>query len=136
MAQVVDPPFVSANPPTTEAVAKQIVRKSIKAKQAKQAKAPSRTGAAFFNKLERDTTGLYDHLEGPVLKELNRIVEELAGARSGGGDAAKLGAASKAASDARLTLHLLIQQLGAVQNNTRHVYAGSRSDFAIPALKK
>ncbi len=135
--QTIDPPFISAKPATTEEVAKRIVRKTIKAKLKQPVARRSPTsGTAFFNKLEFKATGLYDHLEGPILKELNQIIASLQGASAGTGDAAKLATATDSAKEARVILSNLINKIGAVQSNIRHTYAGSRSGFANPALKK
>lgn len=125
MPQVVDPPFVTPNPQTSSELAKRIVRKSLTVKKYKARS----NGAPYFTKVEKGLSGLWDHINGDMMKELNRISSALESANAGNGDPQALANAVEKMKQAKIAMMHVANLVGAAQSSVRHVYAGSNSGF-------
>lgn len=116
----IDPPFIEPDPQPTTDLAKRIVRKSLRIKA---------TRAVV---IESGLSRLWDHLAGPVMKEMNAINRTLASAKSPS-DAQQLERAKATFQQAMLTLQTLQNQVGAAQSAVRHSYSrGTVSPAAGP----
>lgn len=131
--ETIDPPFVSANPPTTNELAKRIVRKAIRIKASKA----SSNGAPYFAKVENGLSKLWDHLNGDVQKELNLIKGALNKASARNGDQQAFATAIQSVDQAMMTLSALQNQIGRAQSSVRHIYSsGTRTPIGKPLTVK